>query len=58
MTCVRTVAAAAAETRIVFVTAYEGYAVKAFDAAAAGYLLKPVSDARLAQCVLKVTCCP
>lgn len=48
------VAAAAAETRIVFVTAYEEYAVAAFDAAAADYLLKPVSDARLAQCVLKL----
>lgn len=48
------VAAAAAETRIVFVTAYEEYAVAAFDAAAVDYLLKPVSDARLAQCVLKL----
>lgn len=48
------VAAAAAETRIVFVTAYEEYAVAAFEAAAADYLLKPVSDARLAQCILKL----
>jgi DNA-binding LytR/AlgR family response regulator len=48
------VAAAAAATRIVFVTAYEEYAVAAFDASAADYLLKPVSDARLAQCVLKL----
>jgi DNA-binding LytR/AlgR family response regulator len=48
------VAAAAMETRIVFVTAYEEYAVAAFDAAAVDYLLKPVSDARLAQCVLKL----
>jgi DNA-binding LytR/AlgR family response regulator len=48
------VAAAAATTRIVFVTAYEEYAVAAFDASAADYLLKPVSDARLAQCVLKL----
>jgi DNA-binding LytR/AlgR family response regulator len=48
------VAAAAAETRIVFVTAYEEHAVAAFDAAAVDYLLKPVSDARLAQCVLKL----
>ena len=48
------VAAAAAETRIVFVTAYEEYAVAAFDAAAVDYLLKPVSDARLAQCVLRL----
>lgn len=48
------VAAAATDTRIVFVTAYEEYAVAAFDAAAVDYLLKPVSDARLAQCVLKL----
>jgi DNA-binding LytR/AlgR family response regulator len=47
-------AAAAVETRVVFVTAYEEYAVAAFDASAVDYLLKPVSDARLAQCVLKL----
>jgi DNA-binding LytR/AlgR family response regulator len=41
-------------TRIVFVTAYDEYAVAAFDAAAADYLLKPVSDARLAQCVARL----
>lgn len=48
------VAAAAGTTRIVFVTAYEEYAVMAFEASAADYLVKPVSDARLAQCVLKL----
>jgi DNA-binding LytR/AlgR family response regulator len=48
------VAAAAGNTRIVFVTAYDDYAVAAFDAAAADYLLKPVSDARLAQCIAKL----
>jgi DNA-binding LytR/AlgR family response regulator len=48
------VAAAAGTTRIVFVTAYEEYAVTAFEASAADYLVKPVSDARLAQCVLKL----
>jgi DNA-binding LytR/AlgR family response regulator len=48
------VAAAAAATRIVFVTAYEEYAVAAFEASAVDYLLKPVSDTRLAQCVLKL----
>ncbi len=48
------VAAAAAATRIVFVTAYEEYAVAAFEASAVDYLVKPVSNARLAQCVLKL----
>jgi DNA-binding LytR/AlgR family response regulator len=48
------VAAAAESTRIVFVTAYEEYAVAAFEASAVDYLVKPVSDARLAQCVLKL----
>ena len=48
------VAAAAGSTRIVFVTAYEEYAVAAFEASAVDYLVKPVSDARLAQCVLKL----
>jgi DNA-binding LytR/AlgR family response regulator len=48
------VAAAAETTRIVFVTAYEEYAVAAFEAAAVDYLVKPVSSARLAQCVLRL----
>jgi DNA-binding LytR/AlgR family response regulator len=47
-------ARAATGTRVVFVTAYDEYAVAAFDAAAADYLLKPVSDARLAQCVARL----
>jgi DNA-binding LytR/AlgR family response regulator len=48
------VARVARDTRIVFVTAYDEYAVAAFDAAAADYLLKPVSDARLAHCVARL----
>lgn len=36
---------------LVFVTAYDQYALAAFETAAADYLLKPVSDERLAQCV-------
>jgi DNA-binding LytR/AlgR family response regulator len=47
-------ARAAGGTRVVFVTAYDEYAIAAFDAAAADYLLKPVSDARLAQCVARL----
>jgi len=48
------VARIARGTRIIFVTAHDEYAVAAFDAAAADYLLKPVSDARLAQCVARL----
>lgn len=47
-------ARAATGTRVVFVTAYDEYAVAAFEAAAVDYLLKPVSDARLAQCVARL----
>jgi len=38
----------------VFVTAYDQYALQAFDAAAADYLLKPVTPERLAQSVARV----
>ena len=48
------VAAAAAKTRIVFVTAYDEYAIAAFETSAVDYLLKPVSDARLNQCVQRL----
>jgi DNA-binding LytR/AlgR family response regulator len=37
--------------QIVFVTAYDHYAVDAFEHAAADYVLKPISDARLARTV-------
>jgi two-component system LytT family response regulator len=36
---------------IVFVTAYDEYAVRAFEFEALDYLVKPVDDARLGQCV-------
>ena len=38
-------------THVVFVTAYNQYAVEAFDQDAVDYLLKPVTDERLAKCV-------
>lgn len=41
-------------TRIVFVTAYDGYAVEAFERGALDYLLKPVAGARLAATVARV----
>jgi DNA-binding LytR/AlgR family response regulator len=40
--------------RVVFVTAYDQYAIDAFDADAVDYLLKPVSDERLERTVEKL----
>lgn len=42
---------AAPDCRVVFVTAFDDHAVQAFDQAAVDYLLKPVSDERLARSV-------
>src|SRR5471030_1064090 len=39
---------------VVFVTAYDEYAVRAFDTNAIDYLLKPLNEKRLEQCVLKM----
>lgn len=39
------------DCHVVFVTAYDDHAVQAFEQAAVDYLLKPVSDERLARCV-------
>jgi DNA-binding LytR/AlgR family response regulator len=39
---------------VVFVTAYDQYAVQAFEGDAVDYLVKPVTDERLAQCVARV----
>lgn len=44
-------ARAAIDCRVVFVTAHDEHAVQAFELAAADYLLKPLSDERLAHCV-------
>jgi len=46
--------AAGALPLFVFVTAYDQYALQAFDAAAADYLLKPVTPERLAQSVARL----
>jgi DNA-binding LytR/AlgR family response regulator len=43
-----------ASPAIVFVTAYDAYALKAFEVAAVDYVLKPVAPARLAQTVARL----
>src|SRR5258706_4031265 len=52
------VAAAAAEanpaTQVVFVTAYNQYAIEAFDRGAVDYLLKPIAPERLAATVKRM----
>ncbi len=42
------------DTRVVFVTAYDQYAVQAFDNEAIDYVLKPISNERLAQTVTRL----
>jgi DNA-binding LytR/AlgR family response regulator len=42
------------DTRVVFVTAYDDYAVQAFEHAALDYVLKPVKTERLQRCVERV----
>jgi DNA-binding LytR/AlgR family response regulator len=42
------------ETRVVFVTAYDQYAVDAFDSEAIDYLLKPIGKDRLAKAVARL----
>ena len=39
---------------VVFVTAYDHYAIRAFEASAVDYLLKPIDDSRLAQALYRV----
>ncbi|MEM7277181.1 MAG: response regulator transcription factor [Pseudomonadota bacterium] len=40
--------------RVVFVTAFDHFAIQAFDACAVDYLLKPINDQRLAEAIGKV----
>ena len=42
------------KTNVVFITAYDEFAVDAFQRAALDYLLKPVSDARLRQTIVRL----
>jgi DNA-binding LytR/AlgR family response regulator len=44
-------AAIAAKAQVVFTTAYDEYAVRAFEAGAADYLLKPIQPERLARAI-------
>lgn len=46
------------KARVVFVTAYDEYAVRAFEANAVDYLLKPVAPERLARSVERLTLPP
>jgi len=43
------------ESKIIFCTAYDDFAIKAFDLSASDYLLKPVKQARLIQAIEKAT---
>lgn len=45
---------AAEMPQVVFVTAYDHYAIRAFEASATDYLLKPVEDSRLEQALARV----
>lgn len=54
MTVARAIGDSARRPAIIFVTAYDGFAVEAFDLAAIDYVLKPVSPERLARAVARV----
>lgn len=54
MSAARTLAKNGSRAHVVFITAYDEFAIQAFDANAADYLLKPVTDKRLDQCIAKL----
>ena len=45
---------AGARSHVVFITAFDQYAVQAFEQGAVDYLLKPIETARLAQALGRV----
>jgi DNA-binding LytR/AlgR family response regulator len=47
-------AAVAAKSQVIFTTAYDEYAVRAFEAGAVDYLLKPLQPERLAQAIVRI----
>lgn len=47
-------AAVAAKSQVIFTTAYDEYAVRAFDTGAVDYLLKPLQPERLAQAIVRI----
>jgi DNA-binding LytR/AlgR family response regulator len=47
-------AAVAAKSQVIFTTAYDEYAVRAFETGAVDYLLKPLQPERLAQAIVRI----
>jgi len=55
LTGIEVIQQASHHCHVVFVTAYDEYAIKAFDTGAIDYLLKPYSDKRLQECITRLT---